>query len=119
MERKSIVTILSVVMLTFATNACVYHNEEEIQPQDDCSNVLTYKDDIVAIISSNCAVSGCHVSGGQNPDLSTYDKISSNLVKVRLRIKNGTMPKVGSGYSLTQQERNEIICWIDQGGIHE
>lgn len=56
---------------------CAYDKEDELYPAADplinCDTVgLTYNSDLKPFFDTKCAVSGCHVSGQQAPDLSSY-----------------------------------------------
>lgn len=75
-------------------------------------------DIIKSIIDNNCAVSGCHVPGGiGRTDYSIDANIVSNAESIKTRTENGSMPRKGSGYTLTQQQIDEIACWVDDGAL--
>jgi len=102
--------------LTIMGFSCVYDNAEELYDQKDCTdNDISFIQNIEPIISTNCAVSGCHINGGQIPTLTTYEQISSNAGLIKIRTSNGTMPPSNSGYNLTQEEIDDIACWVDAG----
>ena len=69
---------------------------------------------VKTIISSNCAVSGCH-SGSVFPNMTVDANIQSQAARIKARTSATTMPPSGSGFSLTQQEIDEITCWVDDG----
>ena len=49
-----------------------------IQPQPKIvANTVYFSKDLVPIFSKSCAVSGCHASGGQSPDLSSDEAYNS------------------------------------------
>jgi uncharacterized protein (DUF2141 family) len=75
---------------------------------------ISWNNEIKSIIDANCAVSGCHVSGGQNPNLSNLATAQSNASRIKLRTGNQSMPPRGSR-SLSQQEITKIACWVDDG----
>lgn len=68
--------------------------------------------DIAPIINSNCAISGCHVSGSQSPNLSSSSGIINSAGRVKARTSARTMPLNGS---LTDSEIDIIACWVDAG----
>ncbi len=72
---------------------------------------ISLMDDIQPIISTNCAISGCH-DGSQSPNLSTRDGIVSNSGRIQSRTSAGTMPPSGP---LPQGQIDAIICWVDSG----
>lgn len=69
--------------------------------------------DIVPIVNTNCAVSGCH-NGSQFPNLSSPSNIMSNASRVKARTSAGTMPPSGRS-DLTELEIKQIACWVDDG----
>ncbi len=71
--------------------------------------------DIVPIIQTNCAISGCHVSGAQSPNLSNRSGIISSAQRVLARTSQRTMPPSGSGKSLTDAQIESIRCWVESG----
>ncbi len=85
-------------------------------PVDPCGNITkSFSANVNPIIQSVCATnSGCHGSGSMNGPgpLLTYNQIFSARVSIRLAVSSGTMPLTGS---LSQAERNSIVCWIDSG----
>ena len=81
----------------------------------DCSVVpKTYSADVSPIISTRCAISGCHAAGSFNGpgELINYQEIFNSRTSIRSAIASGLMPQ---GSSLTQAQRNSITCWIDNG----
>ena len=75
-------------------------------------------DIIKSIIDNNCAVSGCHVPGGTGrTDYSIDANIVSNAESIKTRTQNRSMPRNGSGYTLTQQQIDEIACWVNDGAM--
>ncbi len=70
----------------------------------DCSGaVKSYKTDVKPLISSYCAQ--CH-------NFSTYSQLSANAANIRSRIVDGSMPK---NATLSSDQKNKIVCWIDSG----
>ncbi|HYG40183.1 MAG TPA: SprB repeat-containing protein [Cytophagales bacterium] len=69
---------------------------------------------IKPIIDGNCAVSGCHVQGGQSPNFTSFNNIKSNAAMIKIKTGDRSMPKVGS---LTEQEIQQIACWVDDGAL--
>jgi len=91
---------------------------EETTFTPDCSgSAPTYAATVSGIISSNCAASGCHAAGSNNGPgaLTTYTQVKNAAVSIRSAVLNGSMPKNGS---LTNAQKNNIICWIDAGAIN-
>ncbi|WP_137091419.1 hypothetical protein [Mangrovivirga cuniculi] len=76
---------------------------------------VSFSTDVEPLIQNNCAVSGCHVSGTGRVVLADYNDIQSNANNIRQRVSTGVMPPQNSGYDLTQQQRDDIVCWVDAG----
>ncbi|MEQ6118642.1 hypothetical protein [Reichenbachiella sp. MALMAid0571] len=75
---------------------------------------VSLSDDISPIISSNCAVSGCH-NGAQSPTLTSTSAIISNASNIKSLTATGAMPKEGS---LSKAEIDMIACWVNDGAMN-
>ena len=99
---------LGVMILSFPS--C---KKEEKQEVIDCSGVSpSYSSDIKPIISANCLSSGCHNSGSNNGDFTSYDglkKAASNGTLENRVVINKTMPLSNP---LSLEDRKKIKCWI-------
>jgi len=69
--------------------------------------------EVKAIIDANCAVTGCHVSGGASVSFTMIDNIISNASLIKSKTQSGEMPKGGPALSL--EKLNTIACWVDDG----
>jgi hypothetical protein len=96
-----------------------------VRDADNCSQVVsatvargasgvTYSGDIKNIISTNCAISGCHVAGGQSPNFSEFSNVKANAAAIKNRTGSRSMPPDGQP-DLSQSAINEIACWVDDG----
>lgn len=84
----------------------------------DCTGAAkSFTADVSPIITSTCAVSGCHNAGSVNGPgaLTNYTQIFNARAAIRTAVANGTMPKTGT---ITVAQKNAIICWIDAGGTN-
>jgi len=85
----------------------------------DCSGpAKSFSTDVNPIIQSSCATnSSCHGSGSQNGpgEMLTYSEIFNARSAIRSAVISGLMPKNGS---LTAAQKNSILCWIDNGALH-
>jgi len=96
-------------------SSCYYDVEEELYPQKNNCNLsdITYSTKIKLIVAQNCALSGCHVAGAQQPDLSDYNKLNSNVSRVNERAVVGkTMPPSSP---LNSCDIEALKAWIDGG----
>lgn len=75
---------------------------------------LSYSNDIVPIISTKCAVSGCHNGDlGDSRNWTKYGNVKNNASNIKTRTANRTMP--AGGLTLTQEQIDKIGCWVDDG----
>ncbi len=85
----------------------------------DCSTInAKFAADVSPIISSKCAVnSGCHAAGSSNSGgpFTNYSQISAKASNIKTQVSSGNMPQAGSGITLSTDEKNKIICWINSG----
>lgn len=96
-----------------------------VRDADNCAQVIsttvargesgvTFSGDIKAIIQANCAVSGCHVAGGQSPNFTLFSNVKANAAAIKTRTGARIMPPAGQP-ALSQSAINEIACWVDDG----
>jgi hypothetical protein len=69
-----------------------------------CSGSKSFILDVNLVIIDNCR--RCHIN------YDNYATIKASADLIRNSIVFGTMPKNGT---LTDKQKNDIICWIDQG----
>lgn len=67
-----------------------------------------------SLIMSNCAISGYHsTERTSGPDaLNNSTEISNTSAFIRNSVVIGRMPK---GFTLTEEQKNNPVCWIDGG----
>lgn len=114
------IKLLACVILfcVFFTQACVDHNLPETELVL-CSEPVSYNAQVKPIITSSCAFSGCHngdLGSERNWNVFTTFQGKRESVKDRITRPAGTpghMPAVGS---LTPDQIETIVCWVDQGG---
>ncbi|MDH5598588.1 MAG: hypothetical protein OEY34_05660 [Cyclobacteriaceae bacterium] len=71
--------------------------------------------DFKNIISQNCAVSGCHVSGTLRVDFTVDQNLVNYAGSIKTKTGNNSMPPGAS--KLTVSEKASIACWVDDGAI--
>lgn len=71
------------------------------------------ENDVLPIITKNCAVSGCH-ENSQSPLLNTKNAIIANANNIEDRTSAGTMPPPDRD-DLSQSEIELIACWVNDG----
>jgi hypothetical protein len=71
--------------------------------------------DIKPILTTKCAINGCH-NGSQAPNLSSYANIKGNATLIKSRVTSKLMPPSNSpAGSLSQDQINQITCWVNDG----
>ena len=105
----------TLILVLFLFGACTYDNEEDLFGESSCAPNISLVQDIQPIITTRCAVPGCHISGAQPPNFSQTSVILNRAASIRTRTKNRTMPPPASGITLTEAEIQMIDCWVQQG----
>lgn len=111
-------TILTLFTLFVVLGSSCVNNTvpEPVYPCNDIVETPNYDNDIKSIIDTNCAFSGCHVSGFNFGDFSNYQGMESYL-PIRISeevLDEKTMPP--SGFTaLTREELVLISCWLEAG----
>lgn len=78
---------------------------------------VTFTGEVKSIIDTNCAVSGCHVSGGGAPSsFTSFSTIQSSASQIKSLTQSGNMPK--NGTKLSQTQLDVIACWVDDGALN-
>ncbi len=85
----------------------------EITQSVTIASGISFTSAIAPIISTKCAVSGCH-NGSQAPDFRSFTNIKANASQIKTLTGNRTMPQEGS---LTQSQIDMIACWVDDGAL--
>jgi hypothetical protein len=100
-----------------------------VKDSDDCPSSLnitvargntgiSYSSVIKPILDANCNVPGCHNGDlGSTRDWRNFNVLKDNSVNVKSRTSNKSMPPIGS-LALTQQQIDQIACWVDDGAAN-
>jgi hypothetical protein len=109
------VLILLVIASSFLTS-CYYNNEEDLYPTPATNDttIAKYSTDVQPIISANCAISGCHVTGATFPDFTTYQGVFNNRARIRIRINDAGNP-MPRARLMSVNNRTIVNRWIDAG----
>jgi hypothetical protein len=98
------------------------------EPPAPCSDSANFVDDVWPIISSRCAMSGCHneaTEDNEETDLTSYSSIMQYVIannpsdsdlweRIMEEDSDEVMPKPGST-PLTEEEKAIILQWINEG----
>lgn len=79
----------------------------------DVLSGVSLEEDIMPLISENCATATCH-GGSVSPNLESKNTVINRASSIKTLTGNGTMPKNGS---LTQAQIDMIACWVDDGAL--
>ncbi|MEI6748814.1 MAG: hypothetical protein ACOYMF_10785 [Bacteroidales bacterium] len=118
-------TSLAAIVLALAISSC---RKEPVLA--DGTKKICFDTQVLNVMVNNCAMSGCHSSGGgELQDLSSYDGIKSyvkagkpnksklyNVITAKGMVLTVMPPKPRP--LLTVQEINDITIWILQGAEH-
>ena len=104
-----------------------YRDKTVILDAAEVTRTVTFSQDILPIFNNSCAVSGCHVSGGQVPNLTPANAYNSltignyldlnspekSLIYLKMSGQKGTpMPVSG----INKDYNALMLAWIKQGG---
>ena len=113
---KKYITVLG-ICVAILLNACSKGNSGSSPTTTDPCNGLFFKfsTDVQPIFNTTCAnSSNCHGAGSTNSGgpLTDYNQIFAKRAEIKFQVSGGFMPKVGS---ITSDQKNKIICWINSG----
>lgn len=89
-------------------------NNCEIIGEGNVASGISFSAQVSNIISTYCAVSGCHVAGEQQPNFSVFANLQANAAEVKSRTQSRNMPR---GSTLTDEQIAAIACWVDDGAL--
>ncbi|HMJ68503.1 MAG TPA: SprB repeat-containing protein [Cyclobacteriaceae bacterium] len=75
---------------------------------------ISYSAQIKSIITTNCALSGCHGAGTGARDWTVFANVKSHASNIKTRVSNHTMPPT---QPLKQSDIDLISCWVDDGAL--
>lgn len=81
----------------------------------DVLSGISYAASVANIIATSCAVPGCHVAGTGRTDFTNFGVVQANAAGIKTRTQSGDMPR---GSTLTQDEKDRIACWVDDGAMN-
>ena len=111
----------------FVNSGCYKTTTIIINPGIAITSEMSFKNDILPIFQKSCALSGCHVSGGRSPDLTTTNAYSSlingNYIKINDPDNSIVMqwltgkkfPPMPLGFGTNADLNAKIYAWIKQG----
>ncbi|MDG1452351.1 MAG: cytochrome c [Polaribacter sp.] len=97
--------------LVLSLTSCLTNVEDEVEI-DPCLDI-TFSVSVKPIIDAHCVQ--CHGNGGIYPNLTSYNLISLVAGKIKSEVVSREMPKEES---LTQDQIDAIVCWVDSGALN-
>lgn len=97
---------------------CYYDNEEELYPFSFCDTAnVTWAGEIRPMVQLRCATPGCHVQGGQSPDLSTYAgvKAQADAGRIQARVIDRVPSSMPPSGPLPSCDQLKLKRWLDAG----
>lgn len=92
-------------------SGCTTSQEVDV-PRGDTG--ISYSQQIKSIITTNCAVSGCHNGdNGTSRDWTVFANVKAHADRIKTLTQNKTMPP--GGRSITEEQIALIACWVDDG----
>jgi hypothetical protein len=121
MEQKMKMRSTILMMLALGLVGCYYDKEEVLYPNSFCDVTnVTWSGTIQPLVQSRCATPGCHVVGGQLPDLSTYSafKAQVDLGRVQARAIQGTPSFMPPSGKMPNCNIQQLQTWISAGALN-
>jgi hypothetical protein len=84
----------------------------EVTAQVQILTGISLDKDIMPLLASNCAVSGCHDGKSGIVDWTIKTNVISKASLIKQKTQDKSMPKGGS---ITDAEIQTIACWVDDG----
>ncbi len=108
--------ILAAVTFAAVYAGCSKDTATTNQPLPICDSAASkFSAKVFPVIESSCATSiGCHGNGSANGPgaLTNFTQIKNAAAAIKGAVISGAMPK---GSSLSVQDKNAVICWINNG----
>ncbi len=85
------------------------------QPNENC--IGHFNDNLLPVIKTKCAVSGCHNGNSNLVALNNYNNLKERADNGRLKdfvLDKGIMPPANAS-QLTEAEKNIFKCWLENG----
>jgi len=119
--KKHLIT-LTLFSGLITLNACK-KDAVDYAAQATCTgNTPTYSGEIESILTTHCALSGCHNANSAREDiiLSTYTSASSQFTNnannlVSVHHGSGVKPMPEGGAQLSEDLINKLDCWVKNG----
>lgn len=85
---------------------------ESLRIQAQFESAISFNSQVLPLMLSYCATSGCHDQNGPNEPLTNYAEVKAWASDIRDRVRYDNMPPV---QPLSPSNKQIIIKWVDQG----
>ena len=128
MFKKKITVLSGIIIIFLIVISGCYKTTTYVQnPGSEITQTLSFAKDITPVLTANCALSGCHVTGGHTPNLTAANAYVSltnggyvkandpnnSVVMLWLTGKKNPVMPLGSGPN--SEINAKIYAWINQG----
>lgn len=114
-------SLIFLIILGTALTGCYKDVITQADP-DGPPMAVSFKDDLLPIFTTNCALSGCHAPGGHSPDLSidnAYKSLNNGYYVNTLIPKQSKIYEMINGemsnYIPSPIDKKKIYDWIRNG----
>jgi hypothetical protein len=126
LQKKYLVLLIMILMISAVVMVGCYKDKTVYTDAPAITRPLTFSQDIQPIFTKSCALSGCHVTGSQAPNLSAgaaYNSLTignyinktspeNSLIYLKMTGKKGTvMPPSG----MNKEYNALMLAWIQHG----
>ena len=106
--------INTIALFTICSLAVISCKKTPTVAAATCSALDTkWSTSVNAIVQTKCAKSGCHDGSAKGGNYLTHAGINSNSSDAFSEVFNKSMPK--GNVSMTDAERNQLMCWLQDG----
>lgn len=74
----------------------------------------SYTTSVQPIIANSCATTGCHDGSTSQTNFTNFSNVQQRADAIKSRTQGGSMPPDGT---LTQEQKDAIACWVDDGAL--
>lgn len=110
MKRNNRLVVLIVISATIFS--CKKDSATVATNTATCDSTISYAGSISPLVTTYCAVAGCHATGSSYGALTTYIQVYNARTKIYTEVNTGSMPR---GTTLSSAQKTKILCWISNG----
>lgn len=119
MKNNILLSLTFFAILSFTLQGCL--NDKGIvplPPETFCDSLdVSFNLHVLPLANAKCAISGCHNGGTGIADFTSYAGLSNAAqnIKVRIQLPSSNSLYMPQGGTLTQEELDIFLCWIEDG----